>query len=575
MVNKELSRIFDQMADLLEITGGDRFRVNSFRRVARTIGDLTEDVTELAESGELKKIPGVGKGTVDRINEYLSSGQITQHAELLASLPDGLPELLEIPGLGPKKVQLLHEKLGIGHVSELKSAIEEGKLEELEGFGAKSVERIAEGIAFMERSAGRVPLGVALPIALELRDTIAAFPGVRRVEIAGSVRRGKETIGDLDLLCIAGDGKKVIDTFSQLPQATATLAAGKTKGSILVTQPEGGEIQVDLRVVAAGSFGAAMQYFTGSKEHNVRLREIAIKKGYRLNEYALAKNDKPIAGKDEEGIYKKLGLKFIPPELREDRGEVECKGDVPNLVTMEDIRGDMHLHTTASDGHFTIEEMAQAAKAFGYSYIAVTEHSKSSAIANGLPTERLLKHADAIRKADKNVKGITILAGIECDILANATLDYPDKVLAQLDFVIASIHGAMKQSRDKITARCIAAMENPYVHALGHPSGRLLGRREAMDLDWDAVIDAAACTGTALEINAAWQRLDLKDVHVRKAMDAGCWLVICTDAHHVDQYDQMALGVQTARRGWATKDRVINTFAPAALKKWLGRKRDG
>lgn len=575
MVNKELSRIFEQMADLLEITGGDRFRVNSFRKVARTIGDLTEDVATLAETGELKNIPGVGKGTIERIHQYLSTGQITQHVELLASLPEGLPALLEIPGLGPKKVQLLHEKLGISDISDLKAAIDEGKIEELDGFGAKSVERIAEGIAFMERSAGRVPLGVALPIALELRDRIADLPGVRRVEIAGSVRRGKETIGDLDLLCIADNGNKVIDAFTQLPQATATLAAGKTKGSILVTQPDGGEIQVDLRVVAAESFGAALQYFTGSKEHNVRLREIAVKKGYRLNEYALAKDDKPVAGKDEEGIYRKLGLKFIPPELREDRGEIECKGDVPNLVTMDDIRGDLHLHTVASDGHFTIEEMAQAAREFGYSYIALTEHSRSSAIANGLSTERLLEHADAIRKADKKIKGITILAGIECDILANAKLDYPDEVLAQLDWVIASIHGAMQQSRDKITARCIAAMENPYVHALGHPSGRLLGRREAMDLDWDAVINAAARTGTALELNASWQRLDLNDVHVRKAMDAGCWLVICTDAHHVDQYDQMALGVQTARRGWATKDRVINTFTPAALKKWLGQKRKG
>lgn len=575
MVNKELSKIFDQMADLLEITGGDRFRINSFRKVARIISDLTEDVAGLAETGELKKIPGIGKGTVDRINEYLASGQITQHQELLASLPEGLPRLLEIPSLGPKKVQLLHEKLGVGNIAELKSAIDQGQLEQLEGFGAKSVERIAEGIAFMERSAGRVPLGLVLPIAEELRDTVAGFPGVRRAEIVGSVRRGKETIGDLDLLCIADDGKKVIDTFTQLPQATNTLAAGKTKGSILVTQSDGGEIQVDLRVVPAESFGAAMQYFTGSKEHNVRLREIAIRKGCRLNEYALTRDDKPIAGQDEESIYNKLGLKFIPPELREDRGEIECKGDVPNLLTSDDIRGDLHLHTVASDGHYTIEGMAQAAKQLGYSYIAITEHSGSSAIANGLSTDRLLEHIEAIREADKRVKGITILAGIECDILANATLDYPDDVLAQLDWVVASIHSAQQQSRDKLTKRSIAAMENAYVHALGHPSGRLLGRREAMDLDWDAVFDAAARTGTALEINASWQRLDLKDIHVRKAMDAGCRLVISTDAHHIDQYDQMSLGVQTARRGWATKDRVINTFTTAALKKWLVQKRKG
>lgn len=573
MINQEISVIFDEVADLLELTGGDPFRISSYRKAARSLEDLAEDVADLANRNQLQKIPGVGKGTAERIMQYLTTGKIAIHQELLASIPRGLPELLDVPGLGPKKVQLLHRELGIGGMADLEAAIADGRVEKLPGFGKKSVEKIAEGLAFLKRSAGRTPLGAVLPLAEGLRDTVRGFDGVKRVEIAGSARRGCETVGDIDLLCIADNGEKVVKAFTGLPEVTGVRAAGDTKGSILVAGPVRGEIQVDLRVVPEESFGAALQYFTGSKQHNVRLRELAVKKGWKLNEYGLFDGDSLVAGRDEAEIYEKLGFQPVPPELREDRGEIECLGKVPRLVTIEDVKGDMHVHSTASDGRNTIEEMAEAAKARGYEYLAICDHSRSSVIANGLSEDQLLKHAEKIRAAGRKVKGITLLAGIECDILSNGQLDYPDETLAQLDWVIASIHSAQQQDRASLTKRSVAAMENPYICALGHPSGRLLGRRDAMDLDWDEIFSVAARTGCALEISASWQRLDLKDVHIRQAMDAGCRFVINTDAHSTDGLEQMPLGVQTARRGWATPDRIVNTWPLSQLRDWIAAKR--
>jgi DNA polymerase (family X) len=573
MVNPEIAAIFDETADLLELTGADHFRVNSYRKAARSIEELAEDVADLANRSELQKIPGVGKGTAERILQYLTTGKIAVHQELLASIPKGLPELLNVPGLGPKKVQVLHRELGIGSLADLEAAIADGRVEKLAGFGKKSVEKLAEGLEFLKRSSGRTPLGAALPLAEGLREAVLRFAGVKRVEIAGSARRGCETVGDVDLLCIADDGEKVVKSFTGLPDVTGVRAAGETKGSVLVAGPIRGEIQVDLRVVPEESFGAALQYFTGSKEHNVRLRELAVKKGWKLNEYGLFDGDRLLAGRDEEEIYNKLGLQPVPPELREDRGEIECMGKLPRLVVLEDIKGDMHVHSNASDGRSTIEEMAEAAKARGYSYLAICDHSRSSVIANGLSEERLLEHIEDIRTAGKGVKGITLLAGIECDILANGHLDYPDEILAQLDWVVASIHSAQQQDRESVTRRSIAAMENPYICCLGHPSGRLLNRRDAMDLDWEQIFAAAARTGCALEISASWQRLDLKDVHVRQAMDAGCRFAINTDSHAADSLEQMRLGVQTARRGWATPDRIVNTWPLPKLREWVAVKR--
>jgi len=573
MVNREIARLLDQIADLLEIKGEDRFRISSYRRAARVIDELTEDVADLAGRNQLRQVPGIGKGTAERIRQYLTEGRITIHQELLADLPAGLLEVMQVPGLGPKKVGALYHELGVERIPDLQAAITDGRVEKLPGFGTKSVEKILDGIAFLKRSAGRTPLGVGLTIAEALRKRIARLPGVKRVEVAGSTRRGREMIGDIDLLCEAKNGKAVIEGFTLLPDATGIRAAGDTKGSILVPSPVGGEIQVDLRVVPTKSFGAAMQYFTGSKEHNVRLREIAVKKGWKLNEYGLFEGDKLLAGKDEAGIYKKLGLPLIPPELREDRGEIDCKAKLPELITLADIRGDLHVHTIASDGRNSIEEIARAAKERGYTYIAITEHSRSAAIANGLSIEKLERHIEDIRAANKKVKGITVLAGTECDILSDGSLDYPEDLLAELDWVVASIHVAQGQDRDRVTRRTIAAMQSPYVHAIGHPSGRLLGRRDAMDLDWEKVFETAARTGTALELSAAWQRLDLKDLYVRQAIEAGCRICINTDAHGTEQLDQMHFGVRTARRGWATKDRVVNTWPITRLKKWIAAKR--
>lgn len=569
MLNQEVAKVFEQIADLLEIKGEDRFRINSYRKVARSLESLTEDVGELAKQGALQKIPGVGKGTAERIEQYLADGRISLHEELLASLPEGLLRLLAIPGLGPKKVGVLYHELQVAGVADLQAAIAAGKVEALPGFGAKSVQKIAEGIEFLARSAGRTPLGIGRTIAAGIREKLEALPGVKRVEVAGSLRRGRETVGDLDLLCEAKDGAAVVEAFTKLPEATGVRASGETKGSILLPNPEGGELQVDLRVVPGESFGAALQYFTGSKEHNVRLRELAVRKGWKLNEYGLFDGDKLLAGRDEHEIYRRLGLAYIPPELREDRGEIECGGKVPGLLTIEDIRGDLHMHTRASDGLCTIEEMAAAAKARGYEYIAITDHSRSSVIANGLSVDRLHEHVAAVRAAAKRIKGIAVLAGVECDILSDGSLDYPEEVLAELDWVVASVHAAQTQSRDRLTGRTLDAMACPHVHVIGHPSGRLINRREAMDLDWERVFEAAARTRTALEVSGAWQRLDLKDVHVRQAMEAGCWLCVDTDAHAIEQLDQMPLGVQTARRGWATADRVVNAQSLPALRKWL------
>jgi DNA polymerase (family 10) len=573
MFNPHLVKIFNQIGDLMEIKGEDRFRVNAYRKAARVIDDLSEDVAEIANRGELEQVSGIGKGTAERIMQFIKTGRIDLHDELLGSLPHGILRLLDIPSLGPKKVKQLHDELGIGSMADLDAAIEAGKLESLGGFGAKTVEKIKQGMEFLKTSGDRVPLGVARSMAEPLREKVAGFKGVKRIDIAGSLRRAKETIGDVDLLCEATDGEEVIEAFTALPEVTGVSAKGKTKGSILVANPEGGDFQIDLRVVPNESFGAAMQYFTGSKEHNVRLRERAIKKGYKLNEYGLFEGDTQLAGATEDEIYAKLDLPYIAPELREDRGEIEQAGSLPKLITLDDIKGDMHMHTTASDGRSTIEEMAEAAKTLGYQYIAICEHSRSSAIANGLSIDRLLEHADAIRKVDRKIKGIRLLAGTEVDILADGSLDYPDEVLEQLDWVVASIHAAQGQPREKLTKRTIAAIENPYVNVIGHPSGRLLNRRAAMELQWDEVFKAAARTGTALESSASWQRLDLKDIHVRQAIDAGCVLCINTDAHHTDQLGQMTLGVNNTRRGWATPESVVNTWPLDQLTEWVGRKR--
>ncbi len=584
LINDELARTFARIADLLEIDGSDGFRVNSYRRVARTLKDTTADVAALAVEGRLAELPGVGKGTAQRIEQFLDERRIDVLDELEAKLPKGLPALLEIPGMGPKKVALVHDKLDVQGLDDLKKVIASGELAGLPGLGAASVKKIAEGIAFLESSGGRTPLGIALPLAEEFAQRVGQLPGVKRVEIAGSLRRGAETIGDIDLLCEAkagkptlSVGKAIVDAFTQFDDVQRILAAGATKGSVTVALGDESEIQIDLRVVPAESFGAALQYFTGSKEHNVRLREMAVKKKWRLNEYGLYDGEKPIAGRSEEGIYKKLGKSYVPPELREDRGELDEGTTTEGLVELGDIRGDLHMHTTASDGKCSIEEMAAAAQELGYEYIAICDHSKSSTIANGLSIKRMEEQIEDIRAANQRVVGIEILVGCECDILPDGSMDYPDELLAQCDWVVASIHSAMGSGgtgKKSPTERTIAAMNNPYVSAIGHPTGRQIHRRAAMEMDMAAVIETAVETGTFLEINAGWRRLDLKDLHVRQALRAKATLTINTDAHHTDLFNMMRYGVITARRGWAKKGDIVNCLPLAALRKRIAAKRN-
>ncbi len=583
MVNTELVRAFERIADLLEIDGADGFRINSYRRAARSLKDAGEDAAALAAAGRLQELPGVGKGTAQRIQQFLDTGHIDVLDELEAKFPPGLPALLDIPGMGPKKVALVHAELGVKGLDDLKKVIASGAMEKLPGLGATSVQKIAEGIAFLASSGGRTALGIALPIAEAFVERVRALRGVKQAEVAGSLRRGAETIGDIDILCDAADGETVIKQFVVFEGVKRVLAAGGTKGSVTVELDAGRELQIDLRVVESDSYGAALQYFTGSKEHNVRLRERAIAKKWRLNEYGLFDGERSIAGKREADIYKKLGLPFIPPELREDRGELDPpsfplgkggdRGVFADLVKLEDIRGDLHMHTVASDGRCTIEEMAAAAKARGYEYIAICDHSKSSTIANGLSIERMIEHMAKIRAVAKKTKGIAILVGCECDILSDGSMDYPNEILAQCDCVVASIHSALGSTKHSPTQRTLAAIANPYVSAIGHPTGRLLNKRAPMELDMAAVVEAAAENGTMLEINSSWQRLDLKDLHVRMALAAGVTLTINTDAHHTDQLAQMRLGVLTARRGGATKADVVNGLSLTGLRKRIAHKR--
>jgi len=584
MKNALLADLFDQMADIMEILGEDKFRINTYRKVGRIIQDLPADVETLLADGTLAEVPGVGKSSLAKIEEFIGTDTITAHQELLQKVPASLLELLKVPGMGPKGTKAVHDHLKVTDLAGLKAAIADGSLVSLPGFGEKKVASIARGLEFLERSSGRIRLDQATAAAHMVIDFLQQRPGLARVMPAGSLRRCAETIGDVDLLATLAKGgtdeqaEQVLRSFTQAAFIKEPLAAGSTKASALVDLT-GPTVQVDVRVVPAESFGAALQYFTGSKQHNVRLREIAIKQGRKLNEYGLFKvtpsGDRRIAGADEEETYAQLGLDYIDPRLREDRGEVAAALNhaLPNLIRHEDIRADFHLHTQASDGACTLEELAAGAARLGYEYICITDHSHSSAIANGLDAKRLARQIEQIHNLNQTLKGITLLAGSEVDILADGRLDFDDGLLADLDFVIASIHSGLNGPRDKVTTRTLKAMDNPFVHCIGHPTGRLLGEREAMDVDMAAIIAHAAQTGTALEVNANPYRLDLKDLHCRMAVEAGVKLAIGTDTHHLEGLTCMGFGVATAARGWATRTDVLNTLPLSRLRKWLAKKR--
>jgi DNA polymerase (family 10) len=580
-VNGELAEIFGRMAAILELTGADRFRVAAHARVERVLKDLTLDVATLVdEPDRLTAIEGIGAKSAKKIVEYVQTGHVTEHDKLLEEVPEGLLDVLSVPGLGPKTVRVLWEKAGVTDLGSLRAALDDGSLESVPRMGAKTIENIRDALAFAERTGTRMRLGQALPVAEGIVERLAAVPGTRRIEYAGSLRRGRETIGDIDVLAASDDPAALGEAFRAMPEVERILVGGSTKSSVRLA----GGTQVDLRIVPDEVFGAALMYFTGSKAHNVLLRERAVKRGCRLNEYGLFPDDgedappqtrgvTPLAAATEPEIYAALDLPWIPPELREDRGEMDA--EMPELVEIGDIRCDLHTHTTASDGKMSIDELAVAAKARGYHTIAVTDHSKSSAQANGLDADALRRHVDDIRAADARHDGIAILAGSEVDILADGHLDYDDDVLALLDIVVASPHVALRQPAEKATARLLRAITHPLVHVLGHPTGRMINRREGLPIDIDRIAAAAAEHDTALEINANAMRLDLRDVHVRSALAAGALIAINTDAHAPVQFEQLRYGVLTARRGGLTKAHCVNAWSAKRLRAWLAKGRSG
>jgi len=571
MTNREIARILSEIADLLEIKGENPFKVRAYQRAAQAIEGLAGQLSDMRGRQPFTDISGVGSSIAEKIEELLDAGQCRYHQELLAEFPASLAALLSIPEVGPRKAKVLHDELGITSVDELEQAAREGKLRELKGFGAKTEQNLLRGIERLKVHKARLPLAQAHPLAMEVVEDLLLAAPVERIEPAGSIRRMRDTIGDIDILVTSSEPQEVMSTFVALPVVDHVLAQGPTKSSILSHSGA----QVDVRVVDPESFGAALQYFTGSKEHNVRLRELAVRRGLRLSEYGVfdVKTERRIAGATEEEVYAALGLPLIPPEMREDCGEIAAalSGALPHLVAVEDIRGDLHVHTKRTDGHHTIEEMAETARGAGYEYIAVCDHSRSVGMAGGLFEDDLLRHVEDIRAVNKRLKGITILAGTECDIRRDGGLDYPDEILTQLDFVIAAVHSGFKMDADAMTSRIIKAMQNPYVDALAHPTGRIIGKRDPYEVDVARLLAAAAELGVAMEINSYPDRLDLRDVHARRAKELGVKVVINTDAHDCDHLRLITYGVATARRGWLEPDDVLNTLPLKELRTRLRR----
>jgi DNA polymerase (family X) len=574
MDNKAIAGILYETADLLEIDGQDSFRVRSYRNAAQAIEALPQQVATLIdEPKKILEIPGIGKSMLANLQHLFQEGTVEVHAELLKKYRPSMLELLKIQGLGPKTIALIWSAYQVSDLDGVEKLAREGKIRTLPRMGEKHERKLLKAIEDYRRIGGRFLLDTAEELAGKLVEHLLAAPGVEKVTPAGSLRRGRETVGDLDILvtgkaCAQPDAlQKIVDHLLRFPGLMEVIAQGENK--ISFRQRNG--MQVDVRLLPPESFGAAMQYFTGSKAHNVALRQRALKMGYTLSEYSLAdlKTEEPVAGQSEEEIYAKLKLDFIPPELRENLGEIEAAAshELPTLLELSDIRGDVHMHTVETDGRNTIEEMAEAARDRGYQYMAITDHSKNLAFANGLTDERALVHIERIRAAERKIKGIRIFAGIEVDILTDGALDLSDSVLEQMDIVIASVHSQFNQDRDTMTARLLKAIENPNTSVIGHPTGRLLLRRDAYPFDLDKVLNAAAKHKVAMELNAYPDRLDLCDVHLRTAKRHGVKIVINTDSHHTSHMEKLHYGVTQARRAWLTKDDVLNTLPPQRFAK--------
>ena len=567
--NLEIARIFAQIADLLELKQESTFRVNAYRKGSRALESLVEDVQAVAARGELRKIGGIGASLAEKIEEYLRTGRIEYFDELSKTLPPGVSDLMTIPEVGPKTALLLYERLGITDIDGLERASRAGKVRELPRLGAKIEQNILQGIERRRQQTARQPLGIVLPQAQAVLEVLGAAAGMEALSLAGSIRRMRDTIADIDIVVATRAADPVMEALVRLPQVARVVSRGTTLSSVLLGVSG---VQCDVRVVDPASFGAALQYFTGSKDHNVRLREMAVRGGLRINEYGVFRvaDEVRVGGKAEEEVYGALGLPWIPPEIREDQGEIELaqRGELPTLVSLADVRGDLHMHTTWSDGDDTAETMARAAKTRGYEYIAITDHSRSLRFAGGVGIDDLHAHARVVQEVSDRV-GLRVLMGSEVDILPDGSLDYPDEVLRTLDLVIGSVHTRLRMSQEEMTRRVVTAMQNPHLDILGHPTGRLVGQRPPFDLDLDAVIDAARATETVLEINAYPERLDLRDAHVRLARDRGALFEIGTDAHRGDHLRVMEYGIGTARRGWVEAPGVINTWPLQRLLDFL------
>ncbi|MEV6108890.1 DNA polymerase/3'-5' exonuclease PolX [Streptomyces sp. NPDC051940] len=571
--NKDIAAVLQEYADLLAITGGDAFKARAYQRAARAVAGHPADIAGLGERG-LKDIPGVGASIAGKVAEYLRTGTVADVDELRGRIPAGVRELTRIPALGPKKALQLHQELHISSVEELAEAIEGQRLRGLKGFGPKTEEKLLHGIGLLRASVGRSPLDAAMELAEQITSALAEVRGCRRCEFAGSLRRMRETVGDLDILAAAKDSEPLMEAFVALPVTSEVIARGPTKTSVRTT----GGMQVDLRVVPPDSWGAALQYFTGSKEHNIRTREIAQRRGLKLSEYSLslAKTGRKVAAEHEEDVYDRLGLPWIPPVLREDRGEIEAaqRGELPELVTERDLRGDLHTHTDLTDGLGSLEEMVAAAAERGYAYYAVTDHAPDLRMQR-MTKEKMLRQREEVRALDgtfgRRRGGLRLLHGTELNIGPDGGVDWPADFLEGFDLCVASVHSHFDQPKDAMTRRLVTAVSNPYVHVLGHPTARMLGRRDGIEADWDAVFEACARHGTALEINAQPHRLDLPDELILRARRQGVKFSVDSDAHSVPHLGQMRYGIGTAQRGWVTKDEVINTWPLTRLRTFLER----
>ncbi len=568
MENREIAAVFEEISNLMKIIQDDpkwTFKAAAYDRAKRAIEGLPERLEDIARdpNRKLTDIPGIGEDLAKKIIELAETGKSKYHQEQLAKVPASLLELLQLQTVGPQKVRLFYKQAGIKSIDDLEAAVKAGRLRNLPGMSVKSEENILKALEVYRRAAGRFRLDTAYETAQQLTHYLKEFRGVEEVTPAGSLRRGRETVGDLDLLVTGYDHAGIADHFAKFPGVAQLLAKGEDKVSVKLQN----DLQVDVRLLEREAYGAALQYFTGSKEHNVALRERAKKRGWKLSEYGLFKGEEALARRTEEEIYAKLDLQWIPPELRENQGEIEAaeKGELPKLVELGDIKGDLQMHTTASDGKASVEEMAEAAKKLGYEYILITDHSKAVTIANGLDEKRAVENIRRIKAARKKVKNIEIWTGAEVDILGDGSLDYPDEILKQFDIVLVSVHSRMNMPAQEMTARLLKALANPYVRILGHPTGRQILKRDPFVFDLEKVFAAAKEYGVILELNGHPERLDLCDRHLKLARDRGMKVIISTDAHSPDHFKLMRYGVVTARRGWMRKEDVLNTLPPEEL----------